>query len=79
MTTAIFKLTYSNFYPNYQTGNKDFYNVKEFSYSIDTTRTCYQTKVYWAKHIGLIRVEAVLEGSPVVYNLLKYNINPYKN
>jgi hypothetical protein len=72
-------ITCEIFYPHYQIGNKTFYNVKVFSYPIDSTQTTYQSRVYWAKHIGLIRLEAVLEGSPVVYNLVKYNINPYKN
>jgi hypothetical protein len=70
-------LTYEMFYPTYQVNNKEFSNVKVFSYPIYTTQTTYQTKVYWAKHVGLIRVEAILEGNPVVRNLIQYNVQPY--
>jgi hypothetical protein len=71
--TTSLQYTLDTLFPIYSTDNFVFSNVKRFV-NINDNHKCY-----WAKHVGLIRIEEIQNDVPKVYNLIEYNINPYKN
>ena len=70
-----------NFLFSYNIGENTFYDVRIFTKK-NAIRDFpdYSIKGYWAKNIGLIRYEIYNSDNKILnaYNLIKYNIKPYK-
>ncbi|MDL2309208.1 hypothetical protein LJC53_06470 [Bacteroidales bacterium OttesenSCG-928-C03] len=58
---------------------KHEYSINEVIYSeIKIFEDYYLNKrIYWAKHIGLIREETHINDSVIIKNLIRYNVKPY--
>ena len=72
---------YENYYDIYQIGNNTFSKVKVFLVSYLSAYSHYfQIRTYWAKSVGIIRVEYIGEDENIfaVRNIIKYNVKPYK-
>ncbi|GHV43393.1 hypothetical protein FACS1894180_2340 [Bacteroidia bacterium] len=55
-----------------------YYSVKQFQgTNSDITDSC--SIWYFARNVGLIRIETQKDGERVVKNLIKYDVKPYKN
>ena len=68
---------------SYNIGENIFNNVKIFiekNIIIGGYLSNYSIKSYWAKHIGLIRYEIYNSDNEILntYNLIRYNVKPYK-
>jgi uncharacterized protein YkuJ len=60
---------------NYSINGVKYSNVKIFEWNYLEEKKIF----YWAKHIGLIRIEVYENDSIVsIRNLIKYNVKPYK-
>ena len=60
---------------NYSINGVTYSNVKIFEWNYFEERKVY----YWAKHVGLIRMEIYEKDNVIVKNLVKYNVKPYKH
>ena len=58
---------------NYLINGIVFNNIKIFEYYHLGHKEIY----YWAKHVGLIRMEIYENDTVIVRNLIKYNVKPY--
>ena len=63
---------YEKFYEKYSIGNNIFNKVKVFHNKREQIRT------YWAKNVGIIRMEFGVD-TLAVCNLIKYSVKPYNN
>lgn len=61
---------------------KDSYSMNDVTYSnvkiFEHTSYNQKEKFYWAKHVGIIRIEYVGEDFRTVRNLVRYDVKPYK-
>ncbi|MCL2290440.1 MAG: hypothetical protein FWC34_07035 [Bacteroidetes bacterium] len=62
---------------------KDYYSIDESTYSnvkiFKYSKNGFEKLFYWAKHVGIIRVEVYENNAPIsVRNLVRYNVKPYK-
>ncbi|MCK9499623.1 MAG: hypothetical protein GX793_00730 [Bacteroidales bacterium] len=74
---------YSKFeliYQNYKCNEIVYENVKMFLLTAETIPEETLMKLYWAKHIGLVRIEDYSDTTKVsVKNLIRYNVENYEN
>ncbi|MDD3688005.1 MAG: hypothetical protein PHE56_14745, partial [Bacteroidales bacterium] len=70
---------YASFHENYMFNDIGYQNVKVFYLSEDSISALISRKLYWAKHIGLIRIEDYSDSAEVsVKNLIRYNVENYE-
>ena len=74
-----FYLKYESFLEIYQLNNINHDKVKVFFLSDESTPNETIMKLYWAKHIGLIRIEDYTDSTQaVIKNLIRYNVENYE-
>jgi hypothetical protein len=73
------EIEYASFSSNYSTIQKTFNDVKIFlKHNYLYSNALFPYQIYWAKHVGPIRIEIMNEEQIIVYNLIRYNVKPYK-
>jgi hypothetical protein len=73
-----FNSKFESFLGNCNLNNVDYGDVKVFLLSYESSTEETFMKLYWAKHIGLIRIEDYSDSTDlVVKNLLRYNVENY--
>jgi len=75
----VFRLKFVEKKDVYLLNTTTFNNVKVFEFYNNHITYPLEKRYYWAKHIGLIRIEVYENESLIsVRNLIRYNVKPYK-